>query len=60
MAPTLGMIVKPTISNPNDMISMLSQITIKDPLFKLFRIEEHKRKALSWLEGIGDNNNSME
>ena len=52
-----GMILKPTISNPIDMISMLSQINIKVPLSELFRIEEHKHIALSWLEEIGENNN---
>lgn len=54
---TLGILVKPNISEPIDMISMLSQITIKVPLSKFFRIEEHKRKVLSWLGGIGDNSN---
>ena len=57
---TLGMIMKPTMSNPIDMISMLSQITIKVPLSKLFRIDEHKRKALSWLEGIGNDSSVFE
>ena len=56
----LGMIMKPTISNPIDMISMLAQITIKVTLSKLFRIEEHKSKAFSWLEGMGDNNYNIE
>ncbi len=54
------MIVKPIVSDTIDMISMLSQITIKVPLSKLFIIEEHKSKALSWLGGIGNNNNNIE
>ena len=58
--PTPSMIVKPTIFDPIDMISMLSQITIKVPLSKLFRIQEHKSKALSWLGGIGNNDNILE
>ena len=41
---------------PIDMISMLSQITINVPLSELFKIEEHKNKALSWLGGIANNN----
>ena len=48
--------MKNTIYDPIDMVSMLSQITIKVPLSKMFRIEEHKKKALSWLGGIQDNN----
>ena len=60
MTTTLGILVKPTISKPIDMISMLSQITVKVPLFELFRIEEHKIKALSWLGGIGNNGNMVE
>ena len=39
---TLGILIKPTIIEPVDMISMLSQITVKVPLSELFRIEEHK------------------
>lgn len=49
------MLVKLIISNPIDMISMLSQITVKVPLSELFRIDEHKRKTLSWPGGIGNN-----
>ena len=36
---------------------MLSQTTIKATLSKLYKIDEHKSKALSWLVGIGNNNN---
>ena len=54
--PILGTIVKPTVVEPVDMIAMLSQITVKVPLSELFRIEEHKNKALSWLGGIANNN----
>ena len=57
---TLGMIMKPTISDPLDMLSMLSQITIRVPLSKLFRIEEHTIKALPWLCGIENNGNMAE
>ena len=39
---------------------MLWQITVKLPLFELFRIDEHKSKALSWLGGIGNNGNMNE
>ena len=35
---------------------MLSHITIKVPLSKMFRIEEHKSKSLSWIGGIKNNN----
>ena len=35
---TPGMLVKPTVSKPIDMISMLSQITVKVPLSQLFKI----------------------
>lgn len=59
-APTLGMIVQTTMSEPIDMISMLSQITVKVPFSKLFRIEEHKSKVLSWLGGIRNINNNVE
>lgn len=48
------MVVKPTVSECIDMISMISQITIEVPFFELFKIDEHKRKALSWLGGIGN------
>ena len=40
------------------MLSMLSQLIVKVPLSELFRIEEHKNKALTWLEGIGNNNDT--
>lgn len=50
---TSGILVKPTMTEPIDMIFMLSQITVKVPLSKLFRIEEHKSKVLLWLGGIG-------
>ena len=46
--------IKNTTYDPIDMVSMLSQITIKVPLVEMFKIEEHKRKALSWLGGIQD------
>ena len=57
---TLGMLLKPTVLEPIDMISMLSQIIVKVPLYELFRIEEHKSKALSWLGGIGNHINMVE
>ena len=47
--------IKNIAYDPIDMVSMSSQITIKVPLAEMFRIEEHKRKALSWLGGIQDN-----
>ena len=43
------------ISNPIDMFSMLSQMTMKAPLFEMFRIEEHKNRALEWINGVGHN-----
>ena len=46
--------IKNTTYDPIDMVSMLSQIIVKVPLAEMFRIEEHKRKALSWLGGIQD------
>lgn len=52
----VGIIVKPATIEPIDMIAMLSQITVKVPLSKLLRIEEHKSKALSWLGGIDASN----
>lgn len=51
-----GISINPTIYDLVDMISMLSQITIKLPLSEMFRIEEHKNKDLAWLGGIGSNN----
>ena len=47
--------IKNIVYDPIDMVSMLSQITVKVPLVEIFRIEEHKRKALSWFGGIKDN-----
>ena len=57
---TPSLLVKPTVFEPIDMISMLSQIIVKVPLSKLFRIDEHKSKASSWLCGIGNNGNVVE
>lgn len=34
-----------------DMMSVLSQITIKVPLSRLLRILEHKNKAIAWVGG---------
>lgn len=56
MPSAIGNSTKPTIYDPIDMISMLSQITIEFPLSEMFRIEEHKNKALSWLGGIRNSN----
>ena len=42
------------------MISMLSQIIVKVPLSKLFRIDKHKIKALSWLARIGNSIDNAE
>ena len=28
-------------------------MTVKVPLSKMFRIEEHKNKALAWIKGVG-------
>ena len=50
-----GVSVKNITYDPIDIVSMLSQITVKVPLSEMFRIEEHKRRALSWLGGIHDN-----
>ena len=41
--------------DPIDIILVLSQIIVKVPLVEIFKIEENKRKALSWLGGIQDN-----
>ena len=57
---TLGILVKPIVCDPIDMICMLLQIIVKVPLSELFRIDEHKSKDLSWLEEIGDNNSNIE
>ena len=46
--------VPPSI--PVDMFSMLSKTTVKVPLSKMFRIEEHKNKALAWIKGVGQKN----
>lgn len=54
LAPRIS--IKPTIYDPIDMISMLSHIVVKFALSKMFRIKEHKNKALSWLSGIGNSN----
>lgn len=42
-----GMNADSLSSSPIDMLSMLSQITVKVPLSELLRIPEHKEKALS-------------
>lgn len=52
----LGKFVKPNIYDPIDMIEMLSQINVKVPLSKMFKIEELKDNALSWLGGKGNSN----
>ena len=47
---TPGTLVKPTIVKPIDMIPMLSQIIVKNPLSELFRIDEHKvRPCHGWV-----------
>ena len=38
---------------PIDMFTMISQMIVKVPLSKMFRIEEHKNKALEWINGVG-------
>ena len=43
--------VPPSI--PIDMFSFLSQMTIKVPLSEMFKIEEHKNRALAWIKGVG-------
>ena len=40
-----------------DMFFMLSQMTIKVPLSKMFRFEEHINKALEWINGVGQYTN---
>ena len=35
------------------MFTMLSQMIVKVPLSEMFRIEEHKSKALEWINGVG-------
>lgn len=37
---------------PIDMLSLLSQITVKVPLSELLRTPEHKRKAIAWEKGV--------
>lgn len=37
---------------PIDMLSILSQITVKVPLSELLRIPEHKEKAIAWVDNI--------
>ena len=39
-------------SAPIDMFSILSQMTIKVPLSQMFRIKEHKSKAIEWISGV--------
>lgn len=52
--PHVPKVVKSISYDPVDMVSILSQISVKVPLSEMFRIEEHKRKAFSWLEEIGE------
>lgn len=52
--PHMPKVVKSISYDPVDMVSILSQISVKVPLSEMFRIEEHKRKAFSWLEEIGE------
>ena len=40
-----------------DMFTMLSQMTIKVPLSKMFRIEKDKNRALEWIDGVGKSAN---
>ena len=56
----LGILLKPTMCDLIDMISMLSQIIVKFHLSKCFIIEENKSKVLLCLCGIGNNNNIVE
>ena len=37
-----------------DMFYVLSQITIKIPLFELLRILEHRDKAIAWVGGVDE------
>ena len=40
-------------SAPVDIFTMLSQMTVKVPLSEMFRIKEHKSKAIEWISGVG-------
>ena len=46
------------LSAPVDMFTMLSQMTVKVPLSEIFRIQEHKSKALEWINGVGQYTNA--
>ena len=35
------------------MFTMLSQMNVKVPLSEIFRIKEHKSKAIEWISGVG-------
>ena len=42
-------------SDPSiDMLSVLSQITVKVPLSKLLRIPKHRDKAIAWVGGVDE------
>ena len=47
------------LSTPIDMFTMLSQMTIKVPLLEIFRIKEHKSKAIEWISGVGKHTDAM-
>ena len=48
-----GMVLNVPSSIPIDMFSMLSHMTINVPLSEMFRIKEHKNKALAWIKVVG-------
>ena len=42
-----------------DMFTMPSQMTIKVPLSEMFRIREHKSKAIEWISGVGKHTDAI-
>ena len=46
-------------SAPIDMSTMLSQMIVKIPLFEMFKIKEHKSKAVEWINSIKQHDDAL-
>ena len=46
------MVVNVPSKSSIDMLSILSQVTIKVPFSELLRISEHRDKAIAWVGGV--------
>ena len=47
-----GMVVDVPFDSSIDMISILSQVTVKVPLSELLRIPKHRDKSIAWVGGV--------